>query len=76
VKAKCSAPTERGRRSEEAPLVVYLAGGFKSGWQDVVKLKVPMIRYLDPRLHGLCQGQQYTAWDLQAIRRSDCVLPA
>ncbi len=56
-----------------ASFCVYLAGGFKSRWQDTVKLKVPDIRYLDPRSHGLTRSEEYTAWDLAAIRQSDCV---
>lgn len=52
---------------------VYLAGGLKSGWQDFVKLKMPKLRYLDPRSHGLTRSAEYTAWDLTAIRQSDCV---
>ena len=52
---------------------VYLAGGFKSGWQDNVKLNVPKLRYLDPRSHGLTRSAEYTAWDLTAVRRCDCV---
>ncbi len=55
------------------PLRVYLAGGFQSGWQDTVMQAVPSLDYLDPRSHGLKSKTEYTAWDLEAVRRSDCV---
>jgi nucleoside 2-deoxyribosyltransferase len=51
---------------------VYLAGGFQSGWQDKVTQAVPALDYFDPRSHGLKTKAEYTAWDLEAIRRSDC----
>ncbi len=54
-------------------LKVYLAGGFQSGWQDKVMPAVPSLDYFDPRSHGLQAKAEYTAWDLEAIRRSDCV---
>lgn len=53
------------------PLVVYLAGGMRSGWQDEVKADVPELRYLDPRIHGFTEPKEYTLWDLSAISRSD-----
>jgi len=52
---------------------VYLAGGFKSGWQDQVIKSLPDFDYLDPRSHGLENKADYTAWDLEAIRRSDVI---
>ena len=54
-------------------LKVYLAGGFQSGWQDKVMRAVPSLYYFDPRSHGLKSKAEYTAWDLEAIRRSDCI---
>jgi nucleoside 2-deoxyribosyltransferase len=56
------------------PLAVYLAGGMKSGWQDRVIAAHPEMRFLDPRSHGLTTEEEYTEWDLQAIRLSDVVL--
>jgi nucleoside 2-deoxyribosyltransferase len=34
---------------------------------------VPTLLYFDPRSHGLQSKADYTAWDLEAIRKSDCV---
>lgn len=34
---------------------------------------VPSLDYFDPRSHGLKSKSEYTAWDLEAVRRSDCV---
>ena len=56
-----------------SPLTIYLAGGFQSKWQDKVKEAVPGFRYLDPRSHRLTDKQQYTLWDLEAIRQSDWI---
>jgi hypothetical protein len=52
---------------------VYLAGGFQSGWQDRVKIAAPGLRYFDPRWHVLTKHNQYTFWDLEALRRCDWV---
>lgn len=48
--------------------VVYLAGGMRSGWQDMMPCGP---RYLDPRSHGLTNPDDYTAWDLRAIGQCD-----
>lgn len=55
------------------PDAVYLAGGFQSGWQDKVKLEVPQFTYYDPRGHGLENKDEYTLWDLEAVRRCNWV---
>lgn len=68
VKDSSFMPLTGGQR-----LRVYLAGGFQSGWQDTVMRAVPSLDYFDPRSHGLKSKTEYTAWDLEAIRRSDCV---
>src|SRR5690242_5199870 len=52
---------------------VYLAGGFRSGWQDQVMHCVPELEYLDPRSHGFEDEAQYTKWDLEAIASCDLV---
>jgi nucleoside 2-deoxyribosyltransferase len=58
--------------SQKCP-VVYLAGGFHSRWQDVVRARLPDLEYLDPRDHNLESPEEYTAWDLQAVRQCDVV---
>jgi hypothetical protein len=57
-------------------LVVYLAGGMRSDWQDKVidKCRGLNMNFLDPRRHGLKDPILYTTWDMQAIQRSDVVL--
>ena len=59
---------------------VYLAGGFRGGWQDRVieAFNEPFGEYLDvefvdPRKHGLKEEADYTEWDLRAIRECDVV---
>jgi len=56
------------------PLKIYLAGGFHSGWQDIVNGALPTLQFFDPREHKLQATDQYTLWDLDAVRRSDFVL--
>lgn len=53
-------------------MMVYLAGGMKSGWQDKVIDGARAVAYKDPRCHGLESEAEYTEWDLRAIR--DCNL--
>jgi len=57
----------------DAWVIVYLAGGMKSGWQDKVieACKHPRIQFLDPRSHGLTDEKDYTEWDLWAVKQSD-----
>jgi nucleoside 2-deoxyribosyltransferase len=63
----------RSGQRASCPPRVYLAGGFLSAWQDIVKKAVPEFEYFDPRSHGLKNRAEYTTWDLEAIRRSDYV---
>lgn len=59
--------------AQSAVFTVYLAGGFRSGWQQRVMSEVPGIHYMDPSKHGLSDPVHYTEWDLQAIRQSDVI---
>lgn len=54
--------------------VVYLAGGFKSGWQAKVMKQLPGFDFLDPSQHNIEDAAEYTRWDLDAVRASDIVL--
>jgi nucleoside 2-deoxyribosyltransferase len=55
--------------------IIYLAGGFRSGWQSMVhKALDEDCIILDPSQHNLRAVEDYTAWDLEAIRRSDAIL--
>jgi nucleoside 2-deoxyribosyltransferase len=58
-------------RISASRVIVYLAGGFKSGWQTELMKELPEYDYFDPRLHGLVNKSEYTAWDLEAVRRCD-----
>lgn len=53
------------------PLRVYLAGGFRSGWQDQITLDQDVLIAIDPRTHGLWEENSYSTWDLAAIRSCD-----
>ena len=61
------------RETSSRRLAVYLAGGLHSGWQERVRAEIPGADYLDPRTHRLRDPSAYTAWDLDALRRSDVV---
>ena len=57
--------------------VVYLAGGMRSNWQQIVKntmveLQIPAI-FIDPREHACREEVKYTSWDLQGVRLADIV---
>lgn len=52
---------------------VYLAGGMHGDWRDTYKKKTPL-KIFDPCEHGLKNTDQYTAWDLGAIDKSDAIL--
>lgn len=54
--------------------VIYLAGGFRSGWQALVMAKLKDFDFLDPSAHNIQDPKAYTEWDLDAIRRCDVVL--
>ena len=56
--------------SRNSPLI-YLAGGFRSGWQVAVKAALPQFEFIDPSLHNIQDPKSYTDWDLAAIRRCD-----
>lgn len=55
-------------------MVVYLAGGMRGNWRDLVRQKVPIAVYLDPCKHQLTEPQHYTIWDLAAVDHCDVVL--
>ncbi|KAB1065608.1 nucleoside 2-deoxyribosyltransferase domain-containing protein [Salibacter halophilus] len=54
---------------------IYLAGGFRSNWQNQVieKLGEKFVFY-DPRKHGLADEVSYTVWDLHHIKHSSILL--
>ena len=53
---------------------IYLAGGFRSGWQKIVKSKLSGFELLDPSDHGILNPSEYTRWDLDAVRDSAILL--
>lgn len=53
---------------------VYLAGGFKSGWQNKVKEVLSGWEIFDPSLHFLESPADYTKWDLEAVQKSCFIL--
>lgn len=54
---------------------VYLAGGFKSAWQEKVKGElVGLYEFLDPSMHHIEDPVGYTHMDLEMIRNSDIIL--
>ncbi len=54
-------------------LVVYFAGGTRTGWAQGVKEAVTGVIYIDPRDSGLTDEHDYTAFDLAGVERADIV---
>ena len=59
---------------------VYLAGGYKSGWQELVKIAAHNFEFYDPKEKEFKNGerlhmdlQEYGSWDLHHIRKCDVV---
>jgi len=52
---------------------IYLAGGFKSNWQERIMIQCDQHTYLNPRSHHLDDWKEYSAWDLSAIDQCDWV---
>jgi hypothetical protein len=57
-------------------VMIYLAGGMKSNWQDkvIAACPPPAFYFRDPRTHGLTDEKDYTKWDLAGIMDSQLVL--
>lgn len=55
-------------------MLIYLAGGMKSNWQDKVIKSCNLHSFIDPRKHGLLNELDYTPWDLDGVRKSDLVI--
>lgn len=53
---------------------IYLAGGFRSGWQSEARAILLDCDILDPSSHNIEDPKGYTEWDLTAISQSDVVL--
>ncbi|WP_123577677.1 nucleoside 2-deoxyribosyltransferase domain-containing protein [Pseudomonas protegens] len=53
---------------------IYLAGGFHSGWQESVKVRLKNFVILDPGAHCIDDPVEYTRWDLAAVRDSEIIL--
>ncbi|GGX19285.1 nucleoside 2-deoxyribosyltransferase domain-containing protein [Aquimarina muelleri] len=54
---------------------IYLAGGFKGGWQKKVtkELSSDFILF-NPEEHKLTESEKYTAWDLFHVDKCDILL--
>ena len=55
-------------------MIIYLAGGMKTGWQDRVAAHLAGHELLDPRSWSDPDPKIYTERDLSAIRKSDALL--
>lgn len=52
---------------------IYLAGGMSTDWRTTVKKYCPQFEYLDPTEHDLKNPEEYTIWDLLAVRSADLI---
>ena len=55
-------------------MIIYLAGGMKDGWQDIIMPMLPSHEFLDPRSWSDPNPEIYTERDLSAVRKCDCIL--
>jgi nucleoside 2-deoxyribosyltransferase len=55
-------------------MIIYLAGGMHTDWQDRIMSAAPEHEYYDPRSHGLSDPVDYTNWDLTHIANSSLVV--
>lgn len=55
-------------------MIIYLAGGMRDGWQDRAISLLSEHEILDPRSWNSLSPTVYTARDLNAILRADCLL--
>ena len=53
---------------------IYLAGGFRSGWQEKFKRDLAGYEFFDPSVHQIQEPREYTDWDLNAVQCCDIVL--
>jgi len=53
---------------------VYLSGGMRSGWQEIVKQSCPDIHFIDPCDHGLKDAREFSLWDLVGVEQCDVIL--
>lgn len=63
---------QEGKKKEKY-YSIYLAGGFKSNWQDMVINKFDSFVFYNPKSHNLESPMEYTVWDLSAIKKSDLI---
>ena len=54
-------------------MIVYLSGGFYSGWQDKVMDACEGHIFIDPRRNNTKEPKEYTALDMEHICSSDIV---
>jgi len=52
---------------------IYLAGGMRTGWQNIVRRAVEHHTYYDPRDHHLNEWPLYSAWDFGMVANCDWV---
>lgn len=55
-------------------MIVYLAGGMRSGWQKLFINSFPHITFIDPSSHGLTNPADYTKWDMEGIQKADFII--
>ena len=54
-------------------ITIYLAGGMKSDWQNIVQTNCGSEKtiFINPQNHGLGTPEQYTFWDLFGVKNCD-----
>lgn len=54
---------------------IYLAGGFKGGWHNLVMHELKdFFTFFNPQKHNLDEVKKYTTWDLYHVGKADIIL--
>ncbi len=54
-------------------MYVYLSGGMHTNWQEKVKEACPDLLYADPMISGCDEFDEYSTWDVHAVKMCDIV---
>lgn len=52
---------------------VYLSGGHRSGWQEVLINDIERFDFINPSKNGLSDARLYKSWDLYSVRNCEII---
>lgn len=67
-------PTENSSKgSVSSKKSVYLSGGHRSGWQDILINNIERFDFVNPSKNGLSDPKSYKSWDLYSVRNCEII---